>query len=62
MCYGEKWSYDMTGGEVAADFNRMTKEGFPEKVTFECSLEMREKAHRHWGRGSVLKILNSKYL
>ena len=35
MCYGEKWMYDMTGVEGVTDFNRMIKEGFPEKVPFE---------------------------
>lgn len=35
MCCREKRMYNMTREKGAADFNRMTKEGFPEKVPFE---------------------------
>ena len=43
--------YVMTREKAAADFNRMSKEDFPEKGTFEQNLEMRNQAHGYWGRG-----------
>lgn len=51
--------YTLTGG--AANFNGVTKERLPGNVTFE-QLEMREQDHRYWGRVSVFKILNSRFL
>lgn len=43
----------LTGEERAASFNSVTKKGLPEEVTCGQNLEMREQAHRYWGRGSV---------